>query len=150
MEAKEVITMIVQILIGLGVIVGALVFILRWCNKVMLRITKIEHKIDTIELQIKDLPIKIEGRIIKQFLPFAANVINSQNNPLSPEEIEEMRRLMKKLQENTITVSESDILKRLLEIEREEAERKNNSNLLLAITIALSAIALVIALSQKD
>lgn len=143
MATKDLITMIVQILIGIGVLVGGIVFILKWCNKVMLKITKIEQ-------QLKDMPLKIEGSIIKQFLPFATTIINSQNNPLSPEDIDSMKRLMNKLQNNTITISESEKLKGFLEIEKDEAEKKNNANLLLAIAIAMAAIGIVIALSKQE
>jgi hypothetical protein len=143
MKPNEIISMIAQILIGLGVIIGAIVFILRWCFNVNKSISKIETKLDA-------LPLKIEGGIIKQLLPFATSVINVQNNPLPQEDIETMRRLMNKLQNSTITQQESVILKNFLEIEKEEAEKKNNSNLLLAIGIALSAIALLFAISSNE
>lgn len=135
--------MVVQILVGLSILSAAIVFVVRWCFNIMKRITKIELKID-------GLPAKIEGGLIKQLLPFATSVINTQNNPLSQDDIEKMRRLMVKLQNNTITEAESITLKGFLEIEKEEAEKKNNANLLLAIGIALAAIALLFTISKKD
>ena len=142
METKEIITMIVEILVGLSILVGAIVFIVRWCVSITNRVSKIEDKID-------NLPSEIENRIIKQFLPFAISVIDSQNNPLPKEDIERMRRLMRKLQDNSITQEETKILKGLLEIEKEEAEQKNNANLILAIGIALAAIGLMVAAFSK-
>ena len=57
---------------------------------------------------------------------------------------------MTKLQNNTITVDESEILRGYLEIERSEAERNNNSNLILAIGIALAAIALIAVFTNRE
>jgi hypothetical protein len=142
METKEIVSMVVQVLIGLGVIIGAVVFIVRWCFDITKRVSKIEDKID-------NLPLEIERRILRQFLPFASSIIDLQSNPLSAEDLAKIKRLMKKLQNETITLSESQTLKNLLEIEQEEAELKNNSNLLLAIGIALAAIALAVAIFDK-
>ncbi len=143
MEITEIITMIVQILIGLGMLIGGIAFILKWTFKIDKRLIIIEQKFDELEKNIKNLPSAIENSILKQLLPFATIILNTQNNPLSQEELERMKRLMIKLQNDTITVGESEILKSLLEIEKEEAEKKNNANLLLAVTIALGVIALL-------
>ena len=134
MEIQNLITIIAGTLAITAIITGAIVFIVRWCFKV-------ERRLSTLELKIDNLPMEIERRILKQFLPYASSIIDLQNNPLSQEDLERMKRLMKKLQNDTITVTESEILRDLLEIEKEEAEKKQNANLILAIGIALAAIA---------
>ncbi len=116
---------------------------MRWCFGISNRVSKIEYKID-------NLPIEIEAKMIKLLLPFSVSTLNLQNNPLPIEDIVRMKVLMNKLQLNTITISETEDLKRFLEVEKIEAEQKNNSNLLLAISIALAAIALVVAISKKE
>ena len=142
MKINEIITMIVEIVIGLGVIIGAITYIIKWCFSISNRVSKIEDKIDA-------LPIEIEAKMIKLLLPFSVSTLNLQNNPLPPSDIERMKRLMNKLQLNTITIEESEDLKKLLEVEKEEAEQKNNANLLLAIGIAFAAIAIIFAASKK-
>ena len=143
MATNEIVTMTAEIIASIAIIIGAVAFIVKWCFNVNKSISKIETELNT-------LPSRIEGGIIKQLLPFATSVINVQNNPLPQEDIETMRRLMGKLQNSNITQQESVILKNLLEIEKEEAVKKNNSNLLLAIGIALAAIALLFAISSNE
>lgn len=136
-------SIIVQIIVALSILSGGLFFILKWCFSVEKRITRIEYKID-------NLPGKIQGTIISQLLPFASNIINQQTNPLTNEQIQRMRRLMKKLEDNSIKPDEATELKEYLEIEKEEAEQKNNSNLLLAIGIALAAIAIIFLFTSDN
>ena len=143
METKELITMALQILVGLSIITGCIVFIVKWCFDISKRVYKIEDKID-------GLPIEIESKMIKLLLPFSVSTLNMQNNPLSPDEIVRMNKLMIKLQSSIITIEEAEDLKKLLAVEKEEAENKNNANLLLAIGIALAAISLIIAISGKQ
>lgn len=60
----------------------------------------------------------------------------------STEEIELRNRLLRKLQNRTITEEEALKLKEILEKEKEEAEKKNDTSLLWAIGIVLGAILL--------
>lgn len=141
MEIKELITIILEVLIGLSVLIGGIAFILKWCFSVDKRLILVEQKID-------DLPDKISGSILNGMLPSAVNIISSENNPLSAEEIKLRNRLLKKLQSHTITKEEAIRLKELLEIESEEAEEKSKWNLLLAIGIALAAIGIILSITK--
>jgi hypothetical protein len=142
MEAKEVVTMIVEIIIGLSVLVGAIAFIIRWCNKVDRRLGNLENKID-------DLPNKIKADILQYIIPSAIDRISSANNPLSEENIQLRNRLLRKLQDHTICREEALALKALLDIENEEAREKQKWDLLFAIGIAFAAIALILSIPDK-
>jgi len=142
MATKDLITMIVEILIGLSVLIGGIAFILKWCFKIDKRLNSLEHKID-------NLPNIIKADILSYIVPSAIDKISSGNNPLSAEDIKLRNRLLKKLQDHTITKEEAIVLRNLLEIENEEAKEKQKWDLLFAIGIALAAIALVISLFEK-
>lgn len=139
METKELITMIAEIIITSSVLIGGIAFIVNWCFKTDKRLISVEGKID-------ELPNKIKADILSYIIPSAVDKISSANNPLSADDIKLRNRLLKKLQDHTITKDEAIVLRNLIEIENEEAKEKQKWDLLFAIGIVLAAIALAISI----
>ncbi len=142
METRELITMILEILIALSLLIGGIAFILRWCFKIDKRLIIVEQKID-------DLPNRIKSDILDAITPSSVNRIKVENNPLTKEQIQLRNRLLDKLQYKTLTKDEAITLRDMLEIEKDEAERKSKWDLIFAIGIALAGIALIIEIASK-
>lgn len=156
----ETIMMIVQILIGLGIITGAIVFIVRWCFNVDRRLIITEQKLITIdqkidnlgqklEQKINDLPQKIKSEIFDNLISPNIDRIVTENNPLTAEEIQLRNRLLRKLQSHTIAEDEAIKLRDMLEIESEEAKEKAKWDLIFSIGIVLAAIALALEIFKN-
>lgn len=143
MEAKELITMIAEIIVTASVLIGGIAFIVNWCFKTDKRLISLENKID-------DLPKKIKGEIFDKLIPSNIDRIITENNPLTAEQIQLRNRLLRKLQDHTITEDEAIKLRDMLEIENEEAKIKAKWDLIFSIGIVLAAIALALEIFKDE
>jgi len=102
-----------------------------------------------LETKIDDLPKKIKREIFDKLIPSNIDRIITENNPLTAEEIQLRDRLLRKLQDHTITEDEAIKLRDMLEIESEEAKTKAKWDLIFSIGI-LAAIALALEIFKDN
>jgi len=138
----------------LAILIGGISFIVRTFMKLIINVEVLKEKINTLDKSIKEISQKLNKMMefnmfwIHENLPSASKIIESKNNPLTKEEIELRNRLLRKLQNKTITKEEALKLKEIIEKEKIEAEKKNDTSLLWAIGIVLGAIFLYLLFKE--